>query len=119
MNSLREKHMNGSIPDMILKRAKKLLSKKDGWTQNTYARDEGGRKINFTAQSAQSFCSIGAIFRSGADLGYHITSLEVMVAQDRLAHFIPDGAITTFNDDPCQTLKEVLKVFQKAIERAP
>ena len=96
-------------PTEILIAAREKIEQ--GWTQNTTARDIGGRPVFSTSQTAVCWCSIGAIY-----------AVDSAQAGDRAAKILSDtleierSNLTEWNDAPDRTQDEVLIAFGWAIE---
>lgn len=86
-----------------LKALRKLLAVKKRWTQDTFARTQGGRPCEPLSKKAASYCLYGGCERVGI---YNPHSLF---------EFLIEG-IANFNDDPKTTHKDVLRVLDKAVQ---
>lgn len=108
----------------VLDYARDLLSKPNGWTQGTYARDANGddQSHRKTSSDVTCFCSIGAIDVSTprACRGEHVYYMHKSRAEamSALRHAISpnsDIPIAVWNDALQRTQKEVVEAFDKAI----
>lgn len=97
----------------LLKRTRALLRK--GWTQGTYARSKGGRKVSHDSKSAVSFDLYGAVNRAAAEIAGNLFSPVVRLLKRCLPAW---ETIDTFNDAPGRKKSEVIAVVSRAIEKA-
>ena len=93
----------------ILKTARTKLA--SGWIQGDFARDANGKIVSSISADAVCWCTAGAL-RSLQNDGDWIGARIAL-----LTELGSDGMLSTWNDDPCRTQKEVLELFDKAIRR--
>lgn len=93
-----------SNPTEVLVAAKWLLEN-FGWNKGAYAKYGADKKV-------VSFCAIGAIAVIETD--------DPSLFSKAIDHLVSvvGGAIVPFNDNPKRTKKQVLKAFDKAIEKS-
>jgi hypothetical protein len=100
--------------------ARRLID--EGWTQQTFARDGNGNMCFWAFDQAESFCSIGAIYRA-IDFGKTLNSfLCIDVIIGAVAKHMPLGYetelgenLTRFNDAKGRRKEEILAAFDGAI----
>lgn len=102
--------------DMVraLKKARKLIAKKEKWTKGSYHDYSNG-----------AFCAIGALreadgpgeYAAYKALGFAVTSLHPKTAAARSAQD-PESVVITFNDRKKTKHEDVLAIFDFAIENA-
>lgn len=94
-----------------LEKARKLLSDKSAWTKGAAARNAEGQQVLSTSPAATSFCAIGAISR--------VTRKQTIESPvDALRSALPAGfyAVSDFNDAEYTDHKDILALFDRAIE---
>lgn len=100
-------------PLIILKKARRLLSKPERWAKGHSAYDAYGGHVNITAKTAVKFCAVGAIVKSAGEEWFNIHAmwlsnyLSIMLGQ----------SIVVWNDHPRRTHAQVLRAFDKAIAK--
>lgn len=103
----------------ILKAAKKRLSARGAWTQNGFARNKAGWKVEPENPDAVSFCAAGACYLSSCG----IDTIEL----DDALHWLNEAAFSAtkgrmdaiaYNDRPERTKSQMLVLFDKAIKLA-
>lgn len=106
----------------ILHEAQKLIRPRGAWTQNAYARTKAGEAVLISASDASCFCTIGAIAKV---LGYHNgpSVLDDHPVVELLCKALNSprqdvGAVMIFNDARKTRKKDVLALFDRAIELA-
>ena len=99
----------------VLRAARGLISTREGWCQNTNARDDAGGAVKWESPSATSFCINGAILRA-ASLGVG-TDWVGARAVDALAAVQVEinDPVVSFNDNASHA--EVLALIDHTIER--
>lgn len=113
----------------VLKKARKLIAKRENWCQGSEAEDEDCNVcLNPKDRSAAAFCMIGAIERvadtaESAGLAKLVLGKEIRGFKDYLKYSedpvaCMDSAIADYNDDDRRRHADVLKKFDKAIARA-
>jgi hypothetical protein len=115
--------MSKPLVTQLVERARALLSDRGGWIQNTIARKGNNRECDPTDAGARRFCAYGAILRAAHDLARDFDQAQRLA--DRAAMFIVDED-TPFHafeqmiaiNDGASSRKEVLALFDKALERA-
>lgn len=96
-------------PLKTLKAARELISVPERWTQNIFARDKDGGRIDPQSDEAVCFCSFGAIERfTGCK-----TLTEVEGHLDNVCARLFGTNVISFNDT--RTHAEVLALFDAAI----
>lgn len=96
----------------VLKKARKLVSRKGGWTKGANARDAAGDECDSRQTCARSFCMGGAIL--------HSTSLDSwpLVHDAREAiHNVVDSHMEAYNDAKHRRQKQVIAAFDRAIKK--
>lgn len=108
--------MNVSILTALIE-ARRLI--RNGWSQKTFARDSRGNMCDWGSERAQSFCSIGAIYKATDWRNTHNTSL-CMDVMNIVAEHMPLGYnsvsvehVARYNDK--HTKEEVLDAFDRSI----
>lgn len=97
----------------ILKDARKLIEKPEGWTKGTTARDFRGRAIGWDEPEACRFCATAAIAKARLS-----TRGPFDAARDTLnteAIIAGHSGIVEFNDADATTHADVLALFDRAI----
>lgn len=98
-----------------LKQARRLIAEK-GWTQDTYARDANGERVDEDSRQATCFCIYGAVKRAKPQW---LVEQDTMDCLDDLAAGITGFRnIVGFNDRPTTTREDVLAALDQAIEVA-
>lgn len=95
--------------EVILRSAKRAISKEKHWTQEALARDSRGTEVPVLSDSAKCFCMIGAIQAARATDDDYAGAIQCL----RKATGIN---VYAFNDSHGH--KAVLAAFDKAIEIA-
>lgn len=96
----------------VLKAARELITDRNAWTQNNYAKDADGKGTGTADDNAVSWCAYGAIS--------HVCTCKAIEIEDnsapasRLIDAMGGAAVSYFNDN--HTHGEVLAAFDKAIE---
>lgn len=98
----------------ILKAARDLIAKPENWIQGAYARSEDGRDTMPYDVSSTCFCSVGALFKAGAD-SFKFSELLPFEIRDAFG-VMKENDLVKFNDT--HTHAEVLSLFSKAITSA-
>jgi hypothetical protein len=96
-------------PLETLKAARQLISTPDSWTQEVFARDKDGLRVDAQSEEAVCFCSFGAIERF---TGCKNLS-EVEQHLDNVCEKYFRTNVISFNDT--HTHAEVLALFDAAI----
>ena len=94
-----------------LARARRLLAKRDVWTQEAYARDASGRIVDSQSLNAVRFCCSGAIYTTEHPLRGSVEARALVgqvIGQD----------LEVWNDSPDRKHKDVLDAFDDAIALA-
>jgi len=94
----------------ILKEARELIAKPNGWTQGTYARNADGLIVYPNSHHAVCFCTWGALIA----VDEHQESFQPDGAQPALDD-VTNGNFVAFNDAPGRTQAEVVAKFDEAI----
>lgn len=94
----------------ILRDARELLAKPNGWIQGSFARNKYGVATLIESSTACSFCAWGAVRRASLLNGH-----DVPVEYDVTG--IPDTNFINFNDQPGRTKEEVLDYFDEIIKK--
>ena len=98
----------------VLKRAKNLIKK--GWTQDAYARNVDGTKVEPTDPDAVKFCMRGALYRACRDFDSEISMSRTYDYLHKI-HYKDDKSLSLVDiNDGAKTKKEVIDVFDKLIE---
>lgn len=79
-----------------------------GWTQNSFARDNGGDKVSMWSNDAICWCASAAIYVA------YVGTNEVFVVRNALHAVIGDDDIVKWNDAPGRTQDEVIAAFEQA-----
>lgn len=119
---------NPITPLQLLKRARRLLSKKERWTQNHYARNAKGASRSPRGNSATCFCTIGALAHELGVPGDRVSSHPAgRVALDVLQQEMPvtymserhtnTEHIIIFNDTSSRKHIDVLRLYDRAIKK--
>lgn len=106
-----------------LKDAKELIKDEQHWTKGTSARNRSGKSCESLDESAHSFCMLGAVQRANSEATATSAAFVGMKACAALKHSLPKGfkgftGTIEFNDSDDTTHKDVLDVFDTAIEYA-
>lgn len=94
-----------------LARARTLLTKRDVWTQDAYARDVAGRIVDSQSADAVRFCCSGALYTTEHPL-------HGSVAARALVSRIIGHDLEVWNDAPDRKHKDVVDAFDRAISLA-
>lgn len=115
----------------LLKGARKRITDIEHWYQGSYAIDHNGMQLKPTAPEAYAFCALGSLYRSA-----HQDSEQFLYGPAATANAYLEAAardlfgfdIVSLNDgygffgeedpDPDHVHAQILKVYDKAIERA-
>jgi hypothetical protein len=111
----------------ILRAARELLARPNGWTRRAYARDEANCEVPFNDPRACRFCSEGAIMRGAGPIP-GIGTGESRKYGDRvletfrfLESIIPPvngiNNLARWNDQRRRSQRQVLALFDKAIAK--
>lgn len=99
--------------------ARRIIDK--GWAQQTFARDSNGNMCFWASEQAESFCSIGAIYRA-IDFGKTLNSFLCIDVIGAVAKHMPLGYetelgenLTRYNDTKGRRKEEILDAFDAAI----
>jgi hypothetical protein len=95
----------------LLSAAKLLLSERQNWTRETFARTRSGSIADPDERDARCWCALGAIRSFGADYNTRYAALET------LEEVAPAAGVAVFNDDKKTKHKDVLALFDKAIAK--
>lgn len=102
----------------ILEKARELLLR--GWTQRAFARNQYGTPVPSWATDACCWCAHGAIVRAQYELfGATAKALEsntVISCMEQLDVLLNSADLSAFNDLLTTTQKDVLDLFDRAIE---
>ena len=98
----------------ILKEARALISDEKNWTQDSFARNSAGEKVEPANERAVCFCAIGALAKA-ACLAPELDLPAENFIQDE-AYMLGWINVPEFNDN--HTHSEVLALFDRAIARA-
>lgn len=98
----------------ILAATRELLSDEKRWTKNYVARDEIGRAVDHFAPEAVSWCLLGACYKANEGRS---DDPEAWAARNFLTD-VASGSFVEFNDYHTTTHADVLRVLDRAIERA-
>lgn len=96
----------------VLVNARKILSKEENWTRGSYARDADGHKVYVDSSNAACFCSIGAVATSASPK----LSDEYLSALEALGAVVEPMPVIAFNDAESTSHKDVMAMFDLAIE---
>lgn len=101
----------------ILRDAKALLERPNGWTQGCCARNAKGVPTNLEFDEAVCFCAMGALWRAGGFLNPITDKAAAALTRAAFPGLNPrDVAFgPAFNDRKGRTLPEVLAKFDEAI----
>jgi hypothetical protein len=99
----------------LLEAAYNKLKPSNAWCQQVYARDEFGDSVTFTT-SATQWCALGAVKHVLAmQPGENRFALKRAAYEKLLKHVDSTHTITSWNDKPGRTQREVLELYEKAI----
>lgn len=98
-------------PLTILRKARALLDNPAKWCQGAYAKTKDGRLVGPEAKGAVQWCAVGALRKVAGVSGNTSDALKVLDTCTR------GKDIVNFNDDHRRKHAQVLKVFDRAIER--
>jgi hypothetical protein len=100
----------------ILRQARQLLAKPNGWTKGWAAQAEDGTVVGVRDKSASKFCASGAVIRAAYELGVDGSQEEraAMVGYSSETPF--PFLLTAFNDSQ-QTIQPVIEAFDRAITK--
>lgn len=124
--------MTTKLDSELLAEARKRISKRRHWTQNSMARNRSGKTVPVGSPNARSFCALGALFRELPEQDFVPTVDRLMGLLDEIAKSLtttsqgPGRAVAfslmilndTWSDDPALTHKAVLLVYDQAIREA-
>jgi len=96
----------------VLVAARKLITPREKWTQRVNARDKFGRYTYPLNADAVCFCAQGAIARIAGGMG-NPAKISAMVVLGSVIK----GDVTTFNDAPKRTHRQILAAFDRAIAK--
>lgn len=107
-----------------LQEARELILKEENWTQEVFARNSAGDKVNPVSSEACQWCALGALTKvslQDRETKYadHFTRIDRYERSKRplqdAAWYLYNGPPATVNDE--LTHKEVLAMFDLAIKR--
>lgn len=113
--------MNVSILTTLIE-ARRLIN--NGWSQKTFAQDGKGNMCDWRAKRAESFCSVGALYKATTDGRTYDSCANILLCDEVFKvlavhidpyHTEPSSCIVTYNDAKGRTKEEVLAAFDKAI----
>lgn len=99
-----------------LKKALRLISRKESWHQGSYAGDKDGFECSLESKSAKRFCALGAVARQCE--GGYVSNLFDDTVDELLIDLRKTGSmcgVATYNDS--HTHNDVVKLFEKTIKR--
>lgn len=99
-------------PLQVLKKARKLLSKPEKWTQGWYYKDSNGQDVYDDMDEAVCFCAMGAIERS-SNAQVEVESKALLLLKNAVR-----VDVAAWNDAPRRTHAQILRGFDKAIKLA-
>ncbi len=105
------KHEHKTVAE-VLRCARRLIARKDGWTQGVYARGKTGLSVYEHGRAAVSFCAIGAIRKCAGDYD------QGKAAKAALSHSLHGRSVVNFNDADDSRKSDVLALFTHAIKCA-
>jgi hypothetical protein len=95
----------------ILRAARALLAKPDGWTKGAEARTKEGFPVRYDSKRSTCFCTVGAIMRiTGGN-----TTYASYLALDALRYVKHSVASLDIWNDAAKSVKPILAGFDKAI----
>ena len=104
-----------------LTKARKLITEREHWTQDAYARDEDDETIEATSEHAFSFCAVGALMNCCAlddDLfSKALEELDKAARKTDPSGIVLDGQV----EHPCMTINDfrthdkILEMYDYAI----
>lgn len=101
----------------LLKAARALIAKPNGWTQRQSARNSAGITCSVDAKDATCFCLLGSVRRAAIDLGSTVATHAQAV--DLLYDLSPNGPqLVRWNDTPGRTQAEVVDLLDVVIAKA-
>lgn len=116
---LNEISQKAQIVKQVIENAKKLLSDREHWTKDSFARCSNGNTIGYNSPYACKFCAEGAIKRACFDLG--ISTFEcsrIVTFMDLIAGELHETYMINVNDDNEDAGFDMIhNLFDKAIER--
>ena len=110
----------------ILAKARSILDKPENWTRHVMARNKDGVEGQFEQPSARKFCIAGAVYRATNDIGDCDTTYRAAAMSwlDTALHERSERTgfrfadVVTFNDYAFRTHKDVVELFDRALELA-
>ena len=92
-------------------KVKELLSTRDRWTTECYARDKNGKLRDPNSPRAYSFCLLGAIRKCYGELTKEHVHAKSKI-EDAICQLGHTGSITEFNDQIAtfEDIQEVLEI---------
>lgn len=110
-------------PVLAALKAGKHVLENAGWTRGRLAATSSHKELSYIKgvgevvhPSAGSFCAVGAVHRGVYELvGYPVSTVQHTAAKE--LDLIVGNIITDYNDNTAKSKKEILKVFDKAIDR--
>ena len=102
----------------VLNRSISIL-KEFGWTTGKYARDKNGKWCPINSKRAVCFSAQGSIMRVLLDDNNLDRELVIQIFLNISKYSLDSKfkSISQFNDDVCTTISDVIKLFEKEIQR--
>ena len=86
------------------------------WIQGAMAEDAVGNPVNYEGSSAVCFCVLGAMNRAGSNLGGSALAISTLYKSADKIDSINYISLVNYNDKAGRTHKEILELFQLAID---
>ena len=101
-----------------MKKAREILSNPECWCKKHDASDENGNFINPTSERAVKWCIIGAYQKAYNDPSCGVIYYYMDPLHSSLKEVFGKESLIAFNEDPATTHKDVLDLYDRAIEMA-
>ena len=115
-----------SIGKTLIQKTRTLIERKENWTKGAFARNFGGYVVESASNDAVCWCVSGALRRVFAQEDAEAKTDKMYEKNnvfEQLNEVIKEGTkgvfgmISAFNDDSKTTHEDVLRVFDRVIEK--
>lgn len=107
--------------NLVLIRAREIISDEARWIKGYYAKKKDGVKTAASSPYATCWCAVGAIIKATSEVAQKDFKRRLDI-EDAAATALDDiiipkfDSVANFNDHSSTTHKDVLEVFDRAIE---
>lgn len=108
--------MDNQTKIKILKQARELLTKPNGWIKGIMAKNREGYIVHPFSPIAVSFCALGACRRALFNLSVDTDCFNASLSSTKDLLGIEDLKVANLNDSPDTTLEDVLALYDNRIK---